>query len=261
MGATEGRVLSEVPAQLKAPMAETPGGDPPGDIDALYRQYLADLILDFATNGGQVDTPEAHRRIMSVTHRTITTVKNWLAYRVNFPDIGSLARIVAHWEIPPADIFPRGLDGLLSGVTPVSEPDPKTRGINDEHIVPVHSSSDPARLDRLLLKYTDHPRECVYVRQDGSDMLDQIRPGELMLIDPSYEHIRANGVYLLKFMMPDAPDRLVTRNVEILLSEPALRISCGSGVQQSVETISLANGNLPSKVTVLGKVIGVLKQA
>ncbi len=230
-----------------------------GDRDAAYRNYVADAILRYATKGGSVDLPEAYRQIMAATGRAIATVKNWLTYRANFPDLPSVARIVEHYKIPPETFFPPNLEQLLAGAT--LEPAPEPINPNDPPIISLYRPGDPVLVDKALARYTDHPRSAVFYRQSGSDMLDQVRPGELMLLDPTCEQITGSGMYLLRFSADGQPVKTAVRIVEVLMGEPAVRLSCGSAMPpSSVETIQLVQGALPSHVTVLARVIGVLRQ-
>jgi hypothetical protein len=235
-----------------------PSSSLPDDRDCAYRDYIADLVLEYVSERGQLDAPEAYRRVMQTTDRTLTTVKNWLTHRVNFPDVASLARIVQRWQITPAEVFPPHLEALLAGL-PAEETSDAFAGWSSDHVpLPLH---DPSKLDQALLKYTTHPKSAVYVRQSGTDMLDQIRPDELMLIDPSCEEIRAPGMYLLKFAWPGETQITCVRNAKPLMSEPAVQLSMGTAILAAQpELVQLLKGRLPSHITVLGRVVGVLRQ-
>ena len=228
------------------------------DRDGAYRDYIAELVLEYVSERGQLDSPEAYRRVMQATGRTLTTVKNWLTHRVNFPDVASLARIVQRWQIAPAEVFPLHLEALLAGLPPEAATN-VFAGWSDDHVpLPLH---DPSKLDQALLKYTPHPKSAVYVRQSGTDMLDQIRPDELMLIDPSCEEIRAPGMYLLKFARPGEAQITCVRNAKPLMGEPAVQLSMGTAMAPAgAEVVPLSKGRLPSHITVLGRVVGVLRQ-
>jgi hypothetical protein len=231
------------------------------DKESAYRHYLADTILEYITDQGAIDGPEAYRQVIAVTGRQLSTVKNWLSYRTNLPDLASLARIVEHWAIPTTAIFPPQLSLLLSGVTMSDASAIETpRGSFADHVlVPLYGAGDAAMIDRALAKYTDHPKSALLVRHEGSDMLDEIRPGELMLVDTTLEQIRGSGIYLLKFAVGGEQATCV-RHVDLLMGEPAVRIRGGSASPAtSAETLPLVEGVL-REVTVLGRVVGVLRQ-
>lgn len=253
----------------KGRKTEEDGATSPGKgRDDPYRHYLADLILSYATRNGALDKVEAYKQVMAVTSRSIVTIRSWLSLRTSIPDAPSLARIVNHWNIPPGSVFPSNLDALLQGDDSSDlkrvEDDERLRTVGDDHVlVPLYGAGDPANLDRALSKYTDHPRSTIFFRYDGSEMLDQIRPGELVLVDASSEHISRGGLYLLKFAPPGQRPRVIARFVEILVGEPAVRLSHGSMVGgASAEVVPLRDdGQLPPSVTVLGRIVGVLRQA
>ena len=231
----------------------------PIDREAAYRQFIADLILQHVTKRGQLDNPEAYKQVMQATGRTLGTVKNWLTYRANFPDLASLARIVLRWQIAPAEVFPLHLEPLLAGLPAEDVPQAFSSWSASHVPLPLH---DPSKLDQALLKYTSHPRSLVYVRQSGIDMLDQIRPDELMLIDPTCEEIRAAGMYMLKFSRPGEAEITCVRNVERSMGDPTVRLSKGTASSPAdAEIVPLHQGALPSHITVLGQVVAVLRQA
>lgn len=241
-----------------APVAS--GGSDETDRDAYYRHHVANVILRHVTKDGNREPAEAYRRVMAVTGRALGTVKNWLTYRTNFPDMASVARIVDRFSIPPEDFYPAHLQQLLSGV-PEEAPSEGGLAGGEPPVLSPYRPGDPATVDRALSKYTDHPRSAVFYRQSGSDMLDQIRPGELMLVDPTCEQISGSGMYLLRFSPEGQAETTVVRMVDVLMGEPAVRLSCGSAMPpSSVETIPLVKGGLPPHITVLARVVGVLRQ-
>jgi len=234
------------------------------DEDAAYKNYIADLVMDYVTERGVLNNnPEAYRRVMAVTSRTLGTVKNWLAYRTNAPDLASLARIVDHWRIPTASIFPPQLPSLLGaasdGLSTLQSA--STAGLLGDHLlISLHGPSDAEMIDKALLKYTDRPRSTLFVRQIGSDMIDEIRPGELVLVDAGCEYVDNSGFYMLRIAAKNMNDTVCVRFVERLLGEPRVRLRGGSATPlASVETLPLADGVIPG-VTVLARVLGVLRQ-
>ena len=233
---------------------------PASDRDAVYRYYIADLILRYASKEGILSNMDAYREIMRVTDRTVGTVKNWIAYRAGSPDMSSLARIVDHWKIPYHELFPTTVTEMLAGISPTQSPK-DTSDMSDEHLlISLYSSTDPAKLDRAFAKYTDHPKASLFVRQEGNDMMEEIRPGELMLVDPTIEQVRGGGMYLLKFSTQGEPDRTCVRSVERMVGEPAVRLRCGSLMpESSTEVLPLTQGQLPENITVLGQIVGVLR--
>jgi hypothetical protein len=231
------------------------------DRDAAYRQHIAAVLLAYTTRNGQVPTTEAYRQIIDVALRSMGTVKNWIAYRVNFPDLASLARIVDRWKIPPELIFPPNLGNLLAGETHEVERHGGLSASADHILVPLVGLSDPTALEQALSSYTRNPQTAVFVRQDSSEMLDEIRPGELMLVDPTCEQVRGSGLYFLRIAVAGQPDKTCTRHVDMLMGEPAVRLRSGSAsAVASAETLPLVGGGLPAHITILGKVIGVLRQ-
>lgn len=239
---------------------------PPAIIDdeSAYRRYIAETILEYATDHKSLDNPEAYRRVMAITGRTLGTVKNWLSYRTNLPDAASLARMVEYWKIPPAMIFPPQLHSLLSGVpfdTALTVTD--TAAVNadtDNVLISLYGTGDLAKVDIALSKYTDHPKRALLVRQVGGDMLDEIRPGELMLVDTGCEQIGTSGIYLLRFEAGAGKRATHARFVDVLMAEPFVRIRGGSATPTAgVEHVPLSDGVIRG-VTVLGRVVGVLRQ-
>lgn len=235
------------------------------DHDAAYRNYVADTIVEFATNGGVIERSEAYRQIMAVTRRTLTTVKNWLTYRANSPDIASLARIVLAWGIPPATVFPPKLQALLEGhATDAQSSDSsfsKEQSLETYDLIPIRSSSGSDRVRQALFQYTKNPDQVLFVKQEDSDN-DQIRLGELMLVDPTFEEIRGNGHYLLRISREGSgAAQVCVRSVDLLVGEPTARLTKGSGSNQDgVELVRLSNGSLPPNITVIGRVLAVLSR-
>ena len=251
----------------KSIMAEADEGEEKGsttDDDAAYRNYIADLVMDHVTERGVLNNnPEAYRRVMAVTSRTLGTVKSWLAYRTNTPDLASLARIVEHWQIPPAAIYPPQLPSLLGAVSDglsTLQTAINAGFLGDHVLISLHGPSDADTIDKALSKYTDRPRSALLVRQIGSDMIDEIRPGELVLVDAGSEHVDGSGIYVLRIATKNSTDTVCVRFVERLLGEPSVRLRGGSATPlASVETLPLINGLIPG-VTVLARVLGVLRQ-
>lgn len=235
----------------------------PFDDEFAYRRYVADVLLEYATESKKLENPEAYRRVMAITGRTLGTVKNWLAYRTNLPDLASLARMVEQWQIPPAKIFPPHLRSLLTG-----QPDEKSLPVSctdlgantDQVLISLYGTGDLSRIDVALSKYTDHPQRALLVKHEGGEMLDEIRPGELMLVDTGCEQINGSGIYLLRFAAGGGAPTTHARFVDVLVSEPSVRIRGGSATPSTAtEQVPISNGTIHG-VTVLGRVIGVLRQ-
>lgn len=232
------------------------------DTEVAYRHYIADLIMSYASQNKELDNAETFRRVMAVTGRTLTTVKNWLHYKTNLPDLASISRMVQHWHIPPRQIFAQPVEevGAMASTRwtareslPFAEP-------TSQLLVSPYRQRDHSQLDRALIKYTDHPRATLLVRYDSSDMLDEIRPGELMLADPTFEEINGSGLYLLRFNGLAGRQITCVRHVDVLLGERAVRLSCGAALPNAVtETVSLEHEALPPHITVLAKIVAVLK--
>ncbi|NRF71361.1 hypothetical protein HLB44_30690 [Aquincola sp. S2] len=235
---------------------------PAADRDAAYRHYVADVIIRHVTKDGALEITEGYRQLRAVTGKSLGTVKNWLTYRANFPDLPSLARIIEHYKIPPESFYPAALDRLLAGASSDADPaSPQPSEMADLPIISLYRPGDPSSSDRALTKYTDHPRAAVFYRQAGSDMLDQIRPGELVLVDPTCEQIAGSGMYLLRFSAAGQANQTAIRMVEVVFGEPMVRLSCGSAMPPtSVQMIPLVNGQLPSNIAVLARVVGHLRQ-
>lgn len=228
-----------------------------------YRTHIADLIMDYVTDrGALLNNPEAYRRVMNVTGKTLGTVKNWLSYKTNSPDIVSLALIVNHWNIPSSAIFPPNLSQLLGSFV---EDDlhalrTPTALLADFTFVPLYGSVEPTVMDKALSRYTDRPKTTLLVRQNGGEMNDEIRAGELMLVDAGNEEITSSGIYMLRHGGEGQQSSVIVRYVDRLLGEPSVRIRQGSGsLSTTAETLPLRNG-LIEGVTVLARVLGVLRQ-
>jgi hypothetical protein len=68
-------------------------------------------------------------------------------------------------------------------------------------------------------------------------------------------------MYLLKFNAFGDKGTRCIRRVDLHLGELAVRLTCGSAAgSRSVETIPLDQGNLPAHITVLGRVVAILRQ-
>lgn len=232
------------------------------DRDAAYRHFVAEVIIKHVTKNGELEITEGYRQLRTVTGKSLGTVKNWLTYRANFPDLPSLGRIIDHYQIPPEAFYPPELGRLLAGTTSaVVLSGPAAQETTHLPIISLYRPGDPSSSDRALAKYTDHPRAAVFYRQAGSDMLDQIRPGELVLVDPTCEQLAGTGMYLLRFSAAGQADQTAIRLVEVLVGEPTVRLSCGSAMPPtSVQMIPLVNGQLPSNIVVLARVVGHLRQ-
>ena len=229
--------------------------------DEQYIQYLADLILEHVTEQGKITHyPDVYRAVSEVTGRTVGTVKNWLAYRTHTPDTVSLARIVEHWNIAPASVYPPFLSKLLAGVPPglikqvASSPTSRRK---QPTLVSLYGPNDRESVTRVLDQYTEQPESTIFLPKEGRDMVDEIRPDELMLVDTSFEQVETNGIYVLRFDKRDG--EVVIRHVDRLLGQPQVRLRAGSSSKAVVEVLPLVNGAI-RHVTVLGRVVGVLRQ-
>ena len=236
---------------------------PSEDRDGPYRRYVAEVILSYASQNGTLRNTDAYRQIMAVTDRSQGAVKNWLTYRNNFPDMASVARVFHHWKIPADALFPSNLEALLAGNPNAPSTFDLGRNVQklDQLVIPLRDFSSAQGLNEAFARYGADPKGTVFIRHDGIEMLDQIRPGELLLVDPSCEQIRRNGMFLLRLSTEGQPDKNCVRFVEMLMGESAIRLSCGSAMPlTSVETIPLIVGNLPAHIAVLGRVVAVLRQ-
>lgn len=230
--------------------------------ETTYKNHLAAVILKAITRDGEVATYDAFRQVVEVTGRTLSTVKNWLGAQIHAPDLASLARIVAHWKIPPDSVFPARLLEQLSA--PTSPAVKRVAGIEEDitavDLIPIQSAQSPA--SRLaLLYYSKNPEKALFIRQEDSDN-DQLRLGELAMIDPTYEELGGDGFYLLKIKRPGrAGSSICIRFISALVGEPTLRLGRSSSSPiESVELIPLVDGGLPGHIIVLGKVIAVLRK-
>jgi hypothetical protein len=229
--------------------------------DADFKQYIADTLYRYVTRDGIVDPVEAYREVEAVTGRSYGTVKNWLYYRVNLPDLESLARIVHHWQIPADTVLHPDIVKLQEAPSGLTESDARPRlALKDQVLVSFYGTANHGVIDRALLKYTDHPRATMLVRQQSSDMQDEIRAGELMLIDAAVEQIDCSGLYLLRFADGER-DTMCTRIVEVIAGQQAARLSCANPLMSGgTEIVRLKDGCLPEHITVLGRVVGVLRR-
>ena len=232
--------------------------------ESAYRNYIADLIMEYVTEHGALHSnPEAYRRVIAVTGRSLGTVKQWLAYRAVSPDIVSLARIVKHWRIPPAAVYPPHLASLLgqSGLEEITQQRVRSNdSLAAYSVMSLLEPSDVATVERALSVYTDRPSSTLLMRQVDSEMADEIRPGELMLVDTSVEQIEGSGIYVLRLAAAGGQEVKCVRKVERLVSEPTVRLRCGSAMANAeVETVPIKDGIVPG-VTVLARVLGVLRR-
>ena len=230
-----------------------------------YRHYLTELLVSYVTDNGSLEPTPAYRKVMRVTGKTYGTVKNWLQYKVNLPDVESLARIANHWQIPPEQLLPAHLASLIGASDDPAYPTPlNVNGLmsrSDQLPLSLYSPANPTNVDKALAAYTQNPKATLFLRQSGTEMQDAIRAGELMLLDASMENIVSSGIYLLKLTAPDGSETTLVRRVEMLLGQGVVNLSCAnSSVGSNVEAVALRNGALPSHITVLAKVVAVLKQ-
>jgi hypothetical protein len=234
----------------KASEAQTPPSTP--STLPSYKDFIAELILRYITKGGAIKPAHAFHEVVGVTQRSYGTVKNWVIYRNSYPDLESLARIVHHWQIPPEEVF---LPGIATHTTV-----PPTVSSGDQLLLPLYGQSNPKIFEAALSLYTDHPQSLMLVRQQGVDMEDEVRAGEIMVVDASQEQIRNSGMYVLRYSAIDGSQSTCTRMVEVLVGQQAASIRCSNArFFNTVETLPLANGLLPSHIVVLGRVQGVLK--
>ena len=241
----------------KASEVQKPGPSP--DIPLSYKDFVAELLLRYITKGGVIEPSQAFHEVVAVTERSYGTVKNWVAYRNSYPDLESLARIVHHWQIPPEEIFGVTVEGPRSNAASHTI-GPTTGSPGDQLLVPLYGQSNPKIFERALSLYTDHPQSLMLVRQQGVDMEDQVRAGEIMVVDASQEQIRNSGMYVLRYSTIDGSQSTCTRMVEVLVGQQTANISCSNArFFNATETLPLVNGLLPSHIVVLGRVQGVLK--
>ena len=237
-----------------------------GDGEETYRHLLADTILSYARNNGELSEAEAYKQIIAVTGKAPNTVRNWLSRRLSFPDLASLARIASHWKIPNDRLIPPNIGSVLGGDTgekaePIEVEALRSLGGPEHTVLWLYGGLDFSKLDKILSSYAPDPRRIVFVRYLAPDMQDEIRQGELIAVDPAIEAIEGLGFYYLRFSLHGQPDQTCVRLVEPLLSEPAVRVSCGSAMPATTaELIPLKGGRLPSHVTVLGRVVGILRR-
>jgi len=234
------------------------------DRDAVFRDYIADLITPYITEQGKVGITTAYRQVSEVTHRTLSTVKNWLSYRTTLVDAASLARIVKHWHIPAEAVFPPHLaaDPSFFDLQPGDQSARSAiAGFDgaDDLVVPLFYPS-LTKLEKAFAKYSESPRSMIWVRYDGPEWPNVIRTGELMAVDPTCEQIRGSGRYLLRVSIPGQADAICLRKVDFMLGQAAVRLSDGSD-ESSYETLPLQDGNLPPNITVLAKVTAVVRQS
>ena len=232
------------------------------DWEAAYKAHIAALILKAITRDGSIETYTAFRQVTGITGRTLSTVKNWLAYQSNLPDLASLARICEHWNIAPESVFPAKLLVKLS--EPATDSVSSRAFVEDElssvQLIPIRSSDSPADRQALLF-YSKNPEKALFIRQEDSDN-DQLRLGELAMIDPTVEELGGDGFYLLKIRRPGSTGSAICiRFISVMVGEPALRLSrSSSSPVESIELIPLVDGGLPGHIIVLGKVIAVLRK-
>ena len=247
------------PSELRRKASEGQMPPPTPVIPPSYKDFVADLILRYITKGGSIEPSQAFQEVVAITDRSYGTVKNWIAYRNSYPDLESLARIVHHWQIPPEEIFDVTVEGPRASAANHATV-PTTVSSGDQLLLPLYGQSNPKIFERALSLYTDHPQSLMLVRQQGVDMEDQVRAGEIMVVDASQEQIRNSGMYVLRYSTIDGSQSTCTRMVEVLVGQQSANISCSNArFFNTTETIPLVNGLLPSHIVVLGRVQGVLK--
>jgi len=246
---------------IEAKAAAEPNVTPSSDWENTYKAHIAAAVLKAITQDGEIETYTAFRQVVSVTGRTLSTVKNWLAYQSNLPDLASIARICEHWKIGPDVIFPPTLLGRLSvGENTVLDRSPLADELSTVELIPIRSSDSPA--NRLaMLFYSKNPEKALFIRQEDSDN-DQLRLGELAMVDPTVEELGGDGFYLLKIRRPGAVGSAICiRFISTMVGEPTLRLSrSSSSPLESLELIPLVDGGLPGHIIILGKVIAVLRK-
>ena len=153
---------SKTGATSSGPMASS-------DWEAEYKAHIAAVILKAITQEGSIETYTAFRQVTVITGRTLSTVKNWLAYQSNLPDLASMARICEHWKIAPEAVLPPKLLVKLSeGASAVSSRAPVEEELSSVEIIPIRSSDSPANRQALLL-YSKNPEKALFIRQEDSD--------------------------------------------------------------------------------------------
>jgi hypothetical protein len=236
-------------------------------LNAPYRRYVGDLLARYATRNGSLEPPEAMAELVAVTGKSLSTVRNWLVYRQYLPDLESFAKIVLHWRIPATEVFPADLENIL-----LSEPPHDTKPIASQGVAPPGAfdirdavmfspfgNKDQSVVIKALSKYTDFPRSTMFVRMESADMEEKIRIGEIMLADCSDEQISRNGMYLLRYTGQSGAVHTCVRMVIVLAGQNLAKLVCLNPLfSSSDETVPLVDGQLPSHITILGRVAGLL---
>ena len=232
------------------------------ELDTVLKAHITPTILKAITKNGQIEPYTAFREVMAVTNRTLSTIKNWLAFGTNVPDFVSLVRIWVHWNIPTDTLLPASLVTKLSakeGSSPVVNKEPWASELEALDLIPTSTSDTPAKRQAMAF-YSKNPEKTLFIRQEDSDN-DQVRPGELFMIDASIEELRGDGFYLLKInRIGTQSSSVCLRFISMMVSEPAVRLSRSSTSTDGVEVIPLQGGTLPPNVVVLGRVIAVLRK-
>jgi hypothetical protein len=163
---------------------------------------------------------------------------------------------MSHWKIPAEVLFPPELLVAPSGEARSFAETPLIRELEAFNLFPTRHHAG-ALATQALNFYTAHPEDSIWIRQPESDNND-IRQGELVLIDPSIETLTDNAFYLLKIGHPgDKNTKMCIRFLRRMISEPAVRLSrSDESADNSAEMLPFVNGSLPSHITVLGKVCG-----
>ena len=228
-----------------------------GTADEHYREHLCQLVTRYAGTDGDLDGG-SYQILMSVTGRSLSTLKNWFRYSNGMPDLAAMARIVAHWKIPPHEVFPSA-----SAVEPgaqgaaAEEPIPTDIGAGTVAL-PFASGQDRGLVRQALQRYSLQSETLVWLRQDSGDAAGVVENGELMLVDTSVERIQQAGLFVLRTNDPEPV--ICTRMVQPLIGRPEARISLpGSKLAGAWEDMPLQDGLLKGPITVLGRVVGRLQ--
>lgn len=222
-----------------------------------YREYVAAVILRYASNGGELDLPQVYHRVRQITGRGYSTIKGWLHLGIGIPDLEAMARICASLRIPPAEIFP---PNLLSGIVPSAEEparaDSSLALLPD--VIPLTGRNVTESARRALARYAIPGATLVLLQQVGGDATGVIESGELMLVNTSVETISCAGVYVLR--MPGSTGQMCTRMVQPLVGKPAALVSLvGNRMQGQAEELPMNGTEFVGGVSVLGHVVAVLR--
>jgi hypothetical protein len=204
---------------------------------------------------------EAIKEVSSVTKRSRAAVVNWLNNRLNLPDAYAIRNLLQHYRIDPRAVFqwtPEGgatWQGNQEPSMPASRSPAASESVHRGSGIPlVDFLRREPTLGLLLTRYSPHPESCALILQETDEMAEDIRKGELVLVDTSVDSLAGTGTYALR-----RGGRTFVRLIEQKISEDIAVLRCGNPRYRD-ETVRVDTAGTLEGLQVLGKVVGSIKQ-